>query len=224
MLGGAAAGTAVEVDYAAADAGEFLVRVGGEEQTSVVMHGHTAGSVDLEFVSDRTRAVFYVSGRPATDSGPGELSGHWCGPHVAVRREASVPRRGDRTSVGASTARVPGTVRAVLVQEGQRVEEGDTLVLLEAMKMEHRIVASVAGAVTKVLVAAGDSVDALQESSSSSRQRRRSHDRRRPHRQLLRLLRRPAPAAREMVEGGPIDVLTGDWLAELTMLILPSSG
>ena len=25
---------------------------------------------------------------------------------------------------------------------------------------------------------------------------------------------------REMVEGGPIDVLTGDWLAELTMLIL----
>src|SRR4029453_18073436 len=27
-------------------------------------------------------------------------------------------------------------------------------------------------------------------------------------------------AAREMVEGGPIDVLTGDWLAELTRLIL----
>ena len=27
-------------------------------------------------------------------------------------------------------------------------------------------------------------------------------------------------AAREMVDGGPIDVLTGDWLAELTMLIL----
>ena len=27
-------------------------------------------------------------------------------------------------------------------------------------------------------------------------------------------------AAREMVEGGPIHVLTGDWLAELTMLIL----
>src|SRR6266851_3485006 len=27
-------------------------------------------------------------------------------------------------------------------------------------------------------------------------------------------------AAREMVDGGPIDFLTGDWLAELTMLIL----
>jgi hypothetical protein len=30
-------------------------------------------------------------------------------------------------------------------------------------------------------------------------------------------------AAKEMVEGGPIDVLTGDWLAELTMLILAKS-
>lgn len=30
-------------------------------------------------------------------------------------------------------------------------------------------------------------------------------------------------AAKEMVEGGPIDVLTGDWLAELTMLILGRS-
>ena len=27
-------------------------------------------------------------------------------------------------------------------------------------------------------------------------------------------------AAKEMVEGGPIDVLTGDWLAELTKLLL----
>src|SRR5262245_9388921 len=27
-------------------------------------------------------------------------------------------------------------------------------------------------------------------------------------------------AAKEMIEGGPIDVLTGDWLSELTMLIL----
>lgn len=30
-------------------------------------------------------------------------------------------------------------------------------------------------------------------------------------------------AAEEMVSGGPIDVLTGDWLAELTMLILAKS-
>ena len=45
-------------------------------------------------------------------------------------------------------------------------------------------------------------------------------DRPDPHRQLLGVLRRPPAGAREMVEGGPIDVLTGDWLAELTMLIL----
>jgi hypothetical protein len=42
----------------------------------------------------------------------------------------------------------------------------------------------------------------------------------RPHRQLLGFFGDRLSAAREMVEGGPIDVLTGDWLAELTMLIL----
>ena len=39
-------------------------------------------------------------------------------------------------------------------------------------------------------------------------------------RQRLRLLRRPARAMREMLAGGELDVLTGDYLAELTMLIL----
>src|SRR4051812_16517520 len=47
-----------------------------------------------------------------------------------------------------------------------------------------------------------------------------------PHRTLLRVANCSGfygdrlSAAREMVEGGPIDVLTGDYLAELTMLLL----
>ena len=42
-----------------------------------------------------------------------------------------------------------------------------------------------------------------------------------PHRQLLGVLRRPPGRPREMLDGpDPIDVLTGDYLAELTMLIL----
>lgn len=42
---------------------------------------------------------------------------------------------------------------------GQRVEAGDTLVILEAMKMEHRLTALGAGLVDRVLVKKGDSVD-----------------------------------------------------------------
>ena len=55
---------------------------------------------------------------------------------------------------------VPGTVTAVLVAPGDAVAEGDTLVILEAMKMEHRIKADGDGVVAEVRVAVGDSVDA----------------------------------------------------------------
>ena len=55
---------------------------------------------------------------------------------------------------------VPGTVTAVLVVPGDHVASGDTLVILEAMKMEHRIKADDDGVVAEVRVAVGDSVDA----------------------------------------------------------------
>jgi acetyl/propionyl-CoA carboxylase alpha subunit len=57
---------------------------------------------------------------------------------------------------------VPGTVAAVEVSPGEIVSEGQTLVILEAMKMEHRITAESAGTVDQVLVAPGQSVDAHQ--------------------------------------------------------------
>ncbi|MGB7981584.1 MAG: biotin carboxylase N-terminal domain-containing protein [Candidatus Nanopelagicales bacterium] len=55
---------------------------------------------------------------------------------------------------------VPGTVTAVLVGAGDAVAPGDTLVILEAMKMEHRIKADADGVVEEIRVAVGDSVDA----------------------------------------------------------------
>ena len=51
-----------------------------------------------------------------------------------------------------------GTVWKVLVEPGQRVEEGDTVVLIEAMKMEIPVVAMDAGTVAEILVAKGDMV------------------------------------------------------------------
>ena len=60
------------------------------------------------------------------------------------------------------TAPVPGTVIAVEVAPGDAVSSGQTLVRLEAMKMEHRIPADVDGVVVEVLVAVGDSVEAHQ--------------------------------------------------------------
>ena len=55
---------------------------------------------------------------------------------------------------------VPGTVTAVLVEPGAAVVSGQPLVLIEAMKMEHKIVAGGDGVVAEVLVVPGQSVEA----------------------------------------------------------------
>jgi biotin carboxyl carrier protein len=57
------------------------------------------------------------------------------------------------------TAPMPGKVLQVLVTEGQEVETGDGLLILEAMKMENRIVAEAPAVVRRVLVAEGQMVD-----------------------------------------------------------------
>ena len=61
-----------------------------------------------------------------------------------------------------TTAPVPGRIVAVSVAVGDVVEEGQVLVVLEAMKMEHTIRASGPATVTEVRVATGDQVDARQ--------------------------------------------------------------
>ena len=55
-------------------------------------------------------------------------------------------------------APLPGVVPKVLVAAGQAVKKGDTVVVLEAMKMENNITAECDGTVTGICVAAGDSV------------------------------------------------------------------
>ncbi|MDP7151190.1 MAG: acetyl/propionyl/methylcrotonyl-CoA carboxylase subunit alpha [Paracoccaceae bacterium] len=57
-------------------------------------------------------------------------------------------------------APMPGAVRAVLVQAGDPVSEGQKLAVLEAMKMEHGLLAARDGIVATVLVAEGDQVEA----------------------------------------------------------------
>lgn len=55
-------------------------------------------------------------------------------------------------------APMPGAVIAVHAQAGARVEAGDPVVTLEAMKMEHAVVAPVAGTVAELAVRPGDQV------------------------------------------------------------------
>ena len=55
-------------------------------------------------------------------------------------------------------AEMVANVWRVVVAEGDQVEDGDTLVILESMKMEIPVVAEGSGSVTKLHVAEGDVV------------------------------------------------------------------
>lgn len=74
---------------------------------------------------------------------------------------AAAPAPAAKGAAGAGTpvnAPLPGVVTKVLVTAGQAVKKGETVVVLEAMKMENNITAECDGSVTGVCVAAGDSV------------------------------------------------------------------
>ena len=64
----------------------------------------------------------------------------------------------DGDSDGGMTAPMPGKILEVKVADGQTVEAGELLLVMEAMKMEHRIVAPTDGVVAKVNFSMGDQV------------------------------------------------------------------
>jgi biotin carboxyl carrier protein len=66
---------------------------------------------------------------------------------------------GHHHAAGELTAPMPGQVRALNVSEGQTVTKGQTLMVLEAMKMEIRIQATMDGTVTKLWVKQGQTVE-----------------------------------------------------------------
>ena len=53
---------------------------------------------------------------------------------------------------------IPGTIAEIFVKEGDKVEEGDKLMVLEAMKMKNTVSAEFAGTVKSVNVKVGDRV------------------------------------------------------------------
>lgn len=67
-------------------------------------------------------------------------------------------RRKQSATAGDLTAQMPGQVVEVLVADGDAVTSGQTLVILEAMKMEIRVTAPTDGTIQGIFVAQGDIV------------------------------------------------------------------
>ncbi len=75
------------------------------------------------------------------------------------KKPVSIPKA--QTQVprdGAITAPMPGKIVSINVKEGDKVEEGAVLMILEAMKMENTITASKPGVVKEISVKVGNTV------------------------------------------------------------------
>lgn len=75
--------------------------------------------------------------------------------HVVPAAIPAKPAAGAGTKVSAP---LPGTITEVKVNVGDAVKAGDTVVVLEAMKMQNNIEAEATGTVSSVLVKQGDTV------------------------------------------------------------------
>jgi len=66
---------------------------------------------------------------------------------------------GSAAGGGTMLSPMPGKIVKILVQEGDSVAEGQTLLIMEAMKMQNELKATAAGKVTKVAVQEGGTVE-----------------------------------------------------------------
>jgi propionyl-CoA carboxylase alpha chain len=110
------------------------------------------GALDLEFDGVRSRVLVSLLGDGVAVDSP---AGH--------STFTEVPRFADLAAenvAGGLAAPMPGTVVSVHVAEGDAVAAGDLLVVLEAMKMEHRLTAPHAGVVVGLSATAGAAVTA----------------------------------------------------------------
>ena len=77
---------------------------------------------------------------------------------VTASDDAPVANKATADKANAVKAPLPGVITDILVAEGDEVKAGDTVIVLEAMKMANNLAAEKDGKVTAVLVKPGQSV------------------------------------------------------------------
>ncbi|MFI5036069.1 MAG: acetyl/propionyl/methylcrotonyl-CoA carboxylase subunit alpha [Acidimicrobiales bacterium] len=136
----------IDVDYAARRDGSFDV---GDGARARVHHWNTR-EIDLELDGRRARSrVTHLDGALYVQCARGTVD-------FALVPRFVVP--GAEVIHGGLIAPMPGVITEVRVAAGAAVEPGETLIVMEAMKMEHVITAPHAGTVTEVLVVVGRQV------------------------------------------------------------------
>ncbi|WP_157545087.1 acetyl/propionyl/methylcrotonyl-CoA carboxylase subunit alpha [Nocardioides halotolerans] len=119
-----------------------------------------AGDVaEADEPEDRQRVVVEVGGKRLEVVLPGGLGSISAGGGGAKKPKRSAGKKaGSAASGDAVTSPMQGTIVKVVVEEGQEVAEGDTVVVIEAMKMEQPLKAHKAGTVTGLQAEVGATV------------------------------------------------------------------
>ena len=145
--------------------GSYIARVGDREMTVRMQRGQPG---QLNLIVDGERVHAYTAAARSPQAGiplryAALVDRETC--FFEVEKVTGVVSRSaaGRAGGGSLTAQMPGQVMEVYVAEGDAVEEGQPLLLLEAMKMEMRVVAPVAGTVARLLVEQGQAVDRGQQ-------------------------------------------------------------
>ena len=125
----------------AAHAYDLLLQPQGEHGLRVVVNGD---AVELRYAQDSDAIYFRCGGR-----------------NHRLRDLSYAPPTAKNAATGDGIIRAPmnGRVANVAVQTGQQVEAGQPLIVLEAMKMEHALLAPHAGSVRALHVAQGEQVE-----------------------------------------------------------------
>jgi biotin carboxyl carrier protein len=131
---------------------QFNITIGGE--LFVVACAPQAGPDWILLVNGRSHKLIIVQNG----------DDFWVQTDSGVTCATALPRLPRKTAVSAAAgslrAPMPGSVLTVLVSQGQSVAEGEPLLKLEAMKMEHTVRAPAAGTIVEIFYAPGDSVPA----------------------------------------------------------------
>jgi 3-methylcrotonyl-CoA carboxylase alpha subunit len=144
----------------------------GERQQAVTAHYRPGGRFELELPGGRRTLTCEATGGAAVRAwldgavlaanvvrGPGTLDVFWRGERYGLAlHDPWLAELAAEVHGGSLAAPMPGKVIAVLVEAGAEVERGAPLLIIEAMKMEHTIMAPAAGAVKEVLYRVGDQV------------------------------------------------------------------
>jgi acetyl-CoA/propionyl-CoA carboxylase, biotin carboxylase, biotin carboxyl carrier protein len=129
------------------------------EATAGDGEGRVQRDVDVEVNGKRYTVKLWV---PESAAGPIVAGGAAAGGAKAPTRPRGSAGSGGGGAAGSSTVTVPmqGTIVKVLVAEGDTVEVGQPVCVLEAMKMENNVNAEKAGKVAAIKVKPGDTVGA----------------------------------------------------------------